>query len=348
MDTLSGRKRVILINSVAEYIRSATPITSSMVHETTLKDVSTATLRAELNALEAMGYLRQLHTSSGRVPTSKAYRLYVESMMGELKFKPGDLDIIDARFNLRANNLSSVIDSVAKTISKVTNYPTVAVMNDLKNLTIEDIQLIPLIDYSCLMLIKTNGGTINNTFGISSAVTKEDCFDSERILKERYLGKTISDMIESIESTVKESTEVISRYKEIFESVIGILKKASSSFHHGETKLLNQPEYKNAEKAKQIIDILEDEDELHKALEVTGDDTMSFSIGQENESEALRECAVVKAPIKIGEERVGTVGVIGPQRLDYELVAGAFQFVINELKQINMLTNKGDNNGEKE
>lgn len=346
MDTLSGRKRVILINSVAEYIRSATPITSSMVQETTLKDVSTATLRNELNALEAMGYLKQLHTSSGRVPTSKAYRLYVESMMSEVRFKPGDLDVVDERFNIRANNLSSVIDSVAKTISKVTNYPTVAVMNDLKKLTIEDIQLIPLIDFSCLMLIKTSGGTINNTFGISSAVTKEDCFDSEKILKERYLGSTIADMIESIESTVKDANEVIVKYKEIFESVIGILKKASSSFHHGETKLLNQPEYKSVEKAKQIIDIIENEEELQKALEVTSDD-MSFSIGQENESEALRECAVVKAPIKIGDETVGTVGVIGPQRLDYELVAGALSFVINELKQINRLTG-GDNNGKKE
>lgn len=346
MDTLSGRKRVILINSIAEYIRSATPITSSMVQEITLKDVSTATLRNELNALEAMGYLKQLHTSSGRVPTSKAYRLYVESMMNEVRFKPGDLDVVDERFNIRANNLSSVIDSVAKTISKVTNYPTIAVMNDLKRLTIEDIQLIPLIDFSCLMLIKTSGGTINNTFGISSAVTKEDCFDSEKILKERYLGSTIADMIESIESTVKDANEVIVKYKEIFESVIGILKKASSSFHHGETKLLNQPEYKSVEKAKQIIDIIENEEELQKALEVTSDD-MSFSIGQENESEALRECAVVKAPIKIGDETVGTVGVIGPQRLDYELVAGALSFVINELKQINRLTG-GDNNGKKE
>ena len=349
MENLSERKRLILINSVNEYIKSAIPITSSMVHETTLKDVSTATLRAELNALEAMGYLKQLHTSSGRVPTSKAYRLYVESMMSELKFKSGDLDIVGERFNARVNNLSSLIDSVARTISKVTNYPTVAIMSDLKQLTVEDIQLIPLIDYTCLMLIKTSGGTINNTFDISQEITKEDCFDSERILKERYQGLTINEMIESIDSIVNESNKAIDRYKEIFESVINTLKKASSTIHHGETKLLNQPEYKSVDKAKQIIEMIQDSEEVERVLEVEGNEAMSFTIGQENESEALQECAVVKAPIKIGDERVGTVGVIGPQRLDYELVAGALSFVINELKQINRLeSSKGDENGKKE
>lgn len=341
-ENLSERKKLILFSSVQEYIQNAVPITSRGVQENYLKDISTATLRNELNALEAMGYLKQLHTSSGRVPTTKAYRLYVDNLMSSLHFDLHELDEVSMGFNLKFNNLTSIIDSVAKTISKVTNCPTVAVLNDLKNLKIEDIQIIPLIDYTALMLLQTNGGIINNTFEISENVTKEDCINCALLLKNRFIGKSISTMIDTIDEMTTEQNEKLSAFKEIFESVVQLLKEASTPVQKGKAKLLSMPEYKTIDKAKEIMDLLEDDDKVRDLLSMADDEDISVTIGKEFGDEELEDCAVVKAPIKIGNNTVASVGVIGPKRLDYALVAGAISYVVGELKGIHQLENKKD------
>lgn len=342
-NNLSERKKIILFSSVEEYIQSAIPITSKSVQENVLKDISTATLRNELNTLEAMGYLKQLHTSSGRVPTTKAYRLYVDNLMKDLKFKGEDLDEVKTSFHLRYNNLTTIIDTVAKTISKVTNCPTVAVLNDLKKLKIEDIQIIPLIDFTALMLLQTNGGIINNTFEISENVTKDDCINCAIMLKNKFVGKSISDMINEIDSMSVQETEKLSTFKEIFESVVQLLKDASTPIQKGKTKLLSMPEYKTIDKAKEIINLLEDDNKVRTLIE-SNEDSIEVTIGREFDDGELEDCAVVKAPIKIGDNTVASVGVIGPKRLDYALVAGAISYVVNELKNVHQLeTKEGDN-----
>ena len=339
VETLSGRKRDILLNSVADYIQSAVPITSKMVKEQHMVDISTATLRNELNALEAMGYLKQLHTSSGRVPTSKAYRLYVNWLMNDLTFKGEELDMLKQGFNLKAQNLGLLLDKVAKTISKVTDLPTVVVMNDLKLLNIQEIKIIPLIDYSALMLIQTNGGIINNTFEIDTSTSDEDCIESARVLQQQFAGKTIEYMINNIEEVVSKYSERISVFKKIFESIIDILKDSKNPIQVGSTKLLNMPEYSDIGKAQQILALMDDNDVIRSVV-TTQDENLTFKIGKENDIETLHECAVITAPLTIGDETIASVGVIGPQRIDYELVAGAMQYVVNELKNIKQL--KGD------
>lgn len=337
-ELLSERKKQILLKSIEDYIQNAVPITSKGVQENYLQGISTATLRNELNALEAMGYLKQLHTSGGRVPTSKAYRFYVNGLMKEMNYKKADLDTIKENFCIKFNNINSIMQNVAKTISRVTNYPTVAVLNDLKRLIVEDIKIIPLIDYSAIMLISTNGGVINNTIQISENTTEEDCINCARLLNERFVKKTIEELMTNVENLVNEHSDKLSAYKEIFESVIDLLKDISAPVQNGKTKLLNLPEYSSVEKAKEIIEFLEDEEKVKSVI--CTEDELSVSIGKENEDSHLKDCAVIKAPIKIGEETIGSVGVIGPQRLDYALVAGAIKYVVDELQSIYKIENK--------
>lgn len=331
-EVLSKRKNEILLKSVDEYIQNALPITSRGVQQSCLQDISTATLRNELNALEAMGYLKQLHTSSGRVPTSKAYRYYVNKLMKNIKFKKSDLDTVKENFCIKCNNINSIMQNVAKTISRVTNYPTVAVLNDLKKLIIEDIRIIPLIDYSAIMLISTNGGVINNTLQVSQNTTEDDCINCANLLKEKFSGKTISDLMTNVEEMVADHNSQMQAYNDIFESVISILKELSTPVQNGKTKLLDLPEYSDIDKAKEIIGFLEDEEKVKSAI--CTEESLSFSIGKENEQSQLKECTVVKAPIKVGNETIGSVGVIGPQRLDYAFVAGAIKYVVDELQAI--------------
>ena len=345
-ESLSDRKRQILISSVEDYIRSALPITSNGVQQSICNDISTATLRSELNALEAMGYLKQLHTSSGRIPTSKAYRLYVDKIMHELTFKNNELDLVKENFTNKANNLGLLLENIAKTISKVTNYPTVVIMEDLKKLIINDIKIIPLIDYSAHMLLSTTGGVISNTFEISGDITNEDCINCARLLSQEFTNKSLADLIQDSDGIMKKQATSIERYKQIFDSVIELLKNIAMPVHKGDTKLLNLPEYNSVEKAKAMLEILEDEEFLKKVISNQGEN-MSFTIGRENNEESLQNCAVVKAPVKIGDISVANIGVIGPERIDYALVAGAINFVTNELKNIKQIETKGENDVKK-
>ncbi len=347
-EQLSQRKMQILVNAVNDYIQSAVPITSAQVKQNYLKDISTATLRNELNALEAMGYLKQLHASSGRIPTTKAYRFYVNETMKDIKFKENQLDIVSTTFQNRASNLSYVIDNVAKTISKATNYPTVVVMNNLQKLVVEEIKIIPLIDYSALLLIQTNGGIINNNIGSEHVVSEDDYLDAARILNEKFKGSSIAYMIENIENAASKTSELVKKYKDIFSSVIQTLKEMSYSVRQdGIAKLLNCPEYDSIDKAQGILSLLEDDDKIKDVVSCDKDE-ISISIGNENEEETLKDCSVIKAPIHVGGQTVASIGVIGPKRMDYALIAGALNYVTNELHKQELLTEKGGNDVKKE
>lgn len=346
-EELSDRKLAILLSSVDEYIHKAMPITSGGIKVTLGSDISTATLRAELNAMSAMGFFKQLHTSGGRVPTSKAYRLYVNSIMKDLKFVHKDLEKIEGNFVKKANNLKYLLDSVANTISKVTNYPTVVVMDDLKKLIVQDIKIIPLIDLNALMLLETSSGVISNDFGISKAISNDDCINCARLLGEKFVGKSVGELIDSIEVFLTGEINKIDSYREILENVIDILKTASSPTHSGETKLLQLPEYSSVEKAQELISLIEDDEQLKRLIIAEGDE-VSFTIGRENECEALKDCAVIKAPIKIGNTSIASVGVIGPERIDYALVAGAINYVLGELTNSKRISDEGDENGKKD
>ena len=343
---LSKRKEEILFKSVEDYIRFASPITSMSVHTRHLSNISTATLRNELNTLEAMGYLKQLHTSSGRVPTSKAYRLYVDKIMKENKFNKKDLFVIKNLFKERSSLLSEIISNIAKTVSEVTNYPTVVLLNGFNNLTIQNIKIIPLIDKSVLVLISTSTGIINNNIKINEVLSEQNCIDASNFLTNRFSGKTISVMITDMKKLVKEFNNEIKDYENIFNvlinGLIDLTEKKSKEFSvKGATKLLENPEYNNIENAKKVFNVLEDNEKLENLFEENSLEDITFSIGEENVSEDLTNCSVIKANYNVNGENIAQIGVIGPERMDYAKIAGALKYIVDEMKNLTKL-DKGD------
>lgn len=343
---LSPRRREILFSSIEDYIKFASPITSLSLQTRHIKDISTATLRNELNTLEAMGLLKQLHTSSGRVPTSKAYRFYVDSIMKENKFSKKDLNIIKTMFNQRSNLLTEILSNIAKTVSEVTNYPTVVLLNGFNNLVIKNIKIIPLIDKSLLLLLTTSTGIINNNIAIKDEVSEQNCIDASNFLTNRFSGKTISVMITDMKEMINGLNNEIIEYENIFniliDGLIDLTERNSKEFSvKGATKLLENPEYNNIESAKKVLSVLENEEKLEKIFELDNVDDITFSIGEENNSEDLSSCSVIKANYNINGELVAQIGVIGPERMDYAKIAGALKFIVDEMKELNKL-DKGD------
>ncbi len=338
---LTERRRKILFSSIEDYIRLALPITSLSVQTNHLKDVSTATLRNELNTLEAMGLLKQLHTSSGRVPTSKAYRIYVDAIMKENKFSKKNLSVIKNLFSQRSNLLSEILENIAKTVSEVTNYPTVVLLNGFNNFTIENLKLIPLMNNSLLLLISTSAGVINNTIKFDGVVTEQNCVDASNFLTREFSGKKISVMITSMKELVKGLNDEIKDYQNIFniliDGLINLTENAKEFSVKGATKLLLNPEYSDATSARKVFDVLEDQKKLQKIFDESSDEEITFSIGEENCSENLSNCSVIKANYSVDGEKIAQIGVIGPERMDYALIAGALKYIVDEMKNLSKL-----------
>ncbi|MBQ0017561.1 MAG: heat-inducible transcription repressor HrcA [Clostridiales bacterium] len=351
-EKLSERKKEILLKSIEDYIESASPITSGAVHDNHLKNISPATLRNELNALEAMGYLKQIHTSSGRIPTSKAYRFFVNEIMKTTKFDKKSLATVREIFSQRSESLTEIVNQLAGIISEATNYPTFVVLNSYKGLIVENIKIIKLIDGNAIVLIGTKSGIINNSMTLPKETSEESCFDASNFLTNHFKGKTIADMIENLPKYLTEMQTDLNMFTGIFDNLMKCLENLtngkSNVVHAGTTKLLNNPEYSNVEKAKKVLNFMENEKEIESVFNSTNEDEdISFKIGNENEREELENCSVIKAEYRIKGNTIASIGVIGPERMDYGKTAGALKFIVEELNKIYMLESPDSKEGGK-
>lgn len=344
-ELLSQRKQQILMGAVEDYIASASPITSGAVHKNIISTISPATLRAELNALEAMGYLKQLHTSGGRVPTSKAYRLYVNSLMGEVEFEIESLHKVKSILEARTTSMNDIISKLSKTIAQATDYPAMVMFNGLNKLTLQSVRIFPLMTGELLVLLQTNAGIINNTIATSQPVTEQNCLDASNFLTKTFQNKTIEEMIENINSLENEMLSQVEEFKGLINIFIDSLTEIASKRKvnvSNTTKLLEMPEYSSVEKAKEIIKLFEDEKAVEELLSEETNQDISFKIGKENNNQALKECSVVKADFKVDGKNVASIGIVGPERMDYVKIASALKYVIDEIKEINKLQYKKD------
>ena len=218
---LSSRKKLILCSAIEDYIKDASPITSGAVKDKHIQDVSTATLRNELNALEAMGYLKQLHTSGGRVPTTDGYRYYVSSLLENFEVTETELKRVESSLKDRTTSLKEILDSVAGLVSKATNYPTVIVENGYDKLVIEDIRIIPLIAGEAIVLFRTKSGTVNHT--IKAKADEKACQDAGLYLTRKFSGRTIGELLEG--DILYSSIAEVEGFKGLIDSLIESMRE---------------------------------------------------------------------------------------------------------------------------
>ena len=334
-ERLSDRKRILLYNAIDNYIKVASTITSLLVKNSTLHDLSTATIRNELSALEEMGYLRQLHTSSGRVPTAKGYRFFVNETLKNSSYDKRSLKKVKQEMFSRTNNLSEIVDSISKAVMGATNYPTVFMFDGFQNLIIEDIRIVFLLQGQVLVLIDTNVGAISNTISSSASITKQDCDNASRVFSNIFSGKPIEFLTQNINSFSDSVKKSMAEYEEVFKlvlEVLGTYYDRTKSNVKGVTKLLTVEN----EQAREIMEVLGSDRKLKEVMDTQEDSSVTINIGEENNQSGLSHVAVVRAPIVYDGKKIATVGVIGPDRLDYASVAGVLKFVTDEIARQNI------------
>lgn len=333
---LSKRKKQILFGAIEEFIKDSSPITSGGIKDIACLDCSTATLRNELNTLEAMGFLKQLHTSGGRVPTPQGYRFYVEELLQGVSATNAELEDVHRLISTRTNSLTEMVSGIAKIVAKATNYPTVVMMNSYDDLILTEFKIIPLLDNKVMVLIGTIAGYITNTLEINAGLN--ECQDASTYLTKNFKGCTIREMVDNIEAIEYGMQDEIKAFETIVDSLVGGLKKLNEQKlidvrREGAVKLLENS--KTVDEAKKVLTMLDDRDKLENALNVSGD-----GIEVDVAEEGGREASVVKAPIVVAGKQLASIGVIGPQRMDYSKIASALKLVIDELKSL-----KGDEDG---
>lgn len=336
---LTGRKEKILQAVVDGYIGSCQPVSSQEIKEKHLPALSSATIRNELADLEKMGYLTQLHSSSGRVPTAEAYRLYVEKLMPRRKLTRSELRIVKRYFNKKITELDDVLKNTAKVISEITNLTSVAYVQTHEDASIVNIKIVRLTETMALIIIVTTAGVLKDTtVRIESGVTDEYCEQVSQFVTHAFGGNKISEINKHASAIIK---RVRAEYEKVFATILRILK----SYEHdemfsdivleGSAKILEQPEYANLQKAKAMLEFLDAKEELVPVLQNSDDMSVTFKIGKDNElRDGMPECAIVTASCNIGGVTVGNAGVIGPIRMDYSKVFSILDYLSKSVQML--------------
>ncbi|MCH5162572.1 MAG: heat-inducible transcription repressor HrcA [Clostridiales bacterium] len=335
---LTSRKEKILQAIVDGYIENCQPVSSAEIRDRHLPALSTATIRNEMAALEEMGYLTQPHTSSGRVPTAEAYRLYVEKLMPRRKLSRSELKIVKRYFNRKVTEIDDMLKSTAKVISEITNLTSVAYVQNADDATVTNIRIVRISNSTALIIIVTDLGVLKDTtVDIGSGITDEYCDRASRIITDIFGGHTISE-INKPKALVK---QVRKEYEQLFKTIIRIFKSYSHEelqsdiILEGSAKILEQPEYANLQKAKAMLEFLDAKDELIPVLQNSDNMDISIRIGKDNEiRDGMPECAIVTTSYTINGVTVGNAGVIGPIRMDYSKVVSVLDYLSKTVQML--------------
>lgn len=341
---LTERKKRILHALVDLYISTGQPVSSSDIQSKYLPEVSSATVRAELSALEALGYIEQPHTSAGRVPLKDAYKFYVEAI-SELDdhstmLTDQETAFIREKFLKRLGKIQDMSVEAAKIISDVTNY-TSFIVEKRGDVVIDEIKLVPIKQGKAVVLIVTSAGMIaDKAIDIKGDVRPEYVDTATKVLNKVFAGKKVSEVDKFDMSQIDDE---LKGFADVLDNVLGILRIYMSEhkdnvFVEGALKMLDYPEYNNVEDAKNFLSVISDKDSMSEILQ-SGESSIEFSVRIGKEDSGVDKCAIITAEYKLGDEVIGQAGVIGPERMDYKKVIGVLDYM---KKTINSIASKDD------
>ena len=290
---------------------------------------------AELNALEEMGYLTHLHTSSGRVPTKEGYEKYINELMNERKLTRKEREVIQSNFANKLLNIRDIIECSEKTISKATNYASVVYSGPSLNAVIKDIKLYPVSKTTQLVVVVTNEKVINELANLGTN-DEEELKAASDILKELFTDKPLA-LMKNREFRESVVTSELKKYKEVFDKVLDVIQASENNISDnmmisGRENLMEYPEFNDIEKLKKTVSALEKHESILPIITANGDLELSISIG--NDDTGLSDCSIVTVSCNVGGVSKITAGVIGPMRMDYPKAISVLKEVAETIENV--------------
>lgn len=335
---LDERKLQVLHAIIQSYIMTAEPIGSRTISKKFDLGVSSATIRNEMSDLEELGYLAQPHTSSGRIPSDKAYRLYVNTMLPILKMQPlFSKEQIDALVSEK-EHIENLIENMAKLLSKVTNYTAIAISPQANKSTIKRIQLVAIDEARIMVILVTDSGVVKNkVVKLDEEIDYEELSTMTNFLNEQLKGHTVDEISKYFgEKILKEIYKINSPIIKIVPVIISTLEGTEevNLYMNGVTNIFNFPEYNDLDRAKEFLSFMENKDELLSMLLDNKEDGINVIIGSENEYQAIKTCSVITTDYSIDGHMIGKIGIIGPTRMDYEKVINTVKSLSRDLNDL--------------
>ncbi len=336
---LSERKMKILQAVVRNYLETGEPVGSRTISKYTDLNLSSATIRNEMADLEEMGYIVQPHTSAGRIPSDAGYRLYVDTMMQDK-----ERDVAELRDNLleKEERLDQLLKQTAKLLATVTNYASMVSAPSIHQNKLKLIQLSRVNSDQLLAVIVVEGNVIKNTL-----LDVEEELDDETILKLNILlnthlnGLSIEEINLKLITTLKAQAGI---HSDIISNVIDAVAKAIHEeddleiYTSGTNNIFKYPELTDGTKASELIGTFEEKQALNelvvRSLAEDNGTGIQVYIGDESPVESMKDCSIVTATYDLGEGMKGTIGIIGPKRMDYDKVVDNLKDVMHQLDSI--------------
>lgn len=334
---IDERKKRILCAVIDDYIATAAPVGSNALLRRYDMGLSSATIRNEMNDLEALGLLEQPHVSAGRVPNARAYRLYVDALLENPSSTLAENAQARDYFMQRVQQLEDIVASTAQIVSELTHYASVVLMPRQQQLRISGMQLVPISQATALLVIVTDGGIIRDSMvHVAEALDADALYAISRMLTDRFGGKTLAqaqEMLKEFSAHVDADPRVL---RGIIELAAQMEKQSASDSVRvsGTHNILNYPEYADMERARTVLSFLEEKDRLMGLLRQREEPDIAVRIGPESGIEEIACCSVVMSPYRVGRGHTGTIGVIGPTRMPYAKIMSTLSAVGGALSEM--------------
>lgn len=326
---LSERKKAILKSVVDAYIATGDPVGSKYLTANADFNVSSATLRNEMSALESMGYLEQPHASAGRVPTAKGYRTYVENLMGRYYLAMEEVEVLDELIENKLHEMTSLMEEASHAIGELTNYTSFAFIGGSGS-EADRYEALLIGEHDFLLIMICKDGSVR-----SRQVKTQESINAEMIeTAKNALNKCFTNITpEQVNlNTVLEFESALGEHRSLASMLLRVVNEMFNSFDSekvhidGVTKLLSYPEFFNVAKVQSVLSMIEERKRFSELMKKAVPGQTSIIFGEEAQDIAPPGTGFVFHPITVGGKVVGAIGVIGPKRMDYKKVIASLDY----------------------
>lgn len=330
---LDERKLKVLLAVIDSYIATGEPIGSRTITKFYDLGVSSATIRNEMSDLEDMGYLNKTHTSSGRIPSDKAYRFYVDNFINNSikEIDRSRKEQIKRYMKQEYKEIDQFIEDLSKILAHLTKYTAVALSPQIKESKIKHIQLLPMEKNQILAIMVNEAGLIKKSIiNLENTISENNLIYMSNYLTRKLKNKTFLELANEISDGILDDYfEYKNDLKRLMPILSGFIEEAEEMkvYADGITNILEFPEYRDIDKAKEVLSVLEDKDKLIFALTNNKIKEIDVKIGEENSHDSMKDLSVITATYNSEGEIIGRIGIIGPKRMNYiELIKTIWVF----------------------
>lgn len=334
---MDERKQRVLRAIITDYINTAEPVGSRTIAKNYELGVSSATIRNEMADLEELGYIEQPHTSSGRIPSQQGYRYYVDFLMDQGELITGERELLHSFFVDHMPKVDRLLRDTCKVLSDLSQYITMIMTPAKSSGSLEQMQILPINPFQAVLIIVTDVGLIHHrTIDFPVPVSEKRLHEISEILFQKLKGRSIEDVNTTV---MKELHHELSKEMVIVDGILDMLDVSIKSsgeekvFLEGTLNILNHPEFQDIEKVKDILSFLSNEDILKELLQGRTREGTNFTIGKELSHGQIKECSMVSCTYTVNGSTLGSIGILGPTRMEYARSASLIQEVAENLSE---------------